>query len=296
MERRHRTEDPESGGTRLRSLARRATPWGFPVLYLGWAYLFWAPVVASGESVWTFPNVALLAVGGLSPLLAGVLLLGLTQGRSGYADLCRRLTGVGRISPRWWVVLVAYWPAFTVALAGIALAVGLTSSPLEFIEVQRLVDPVALVSLVAFAFLIPLVEETGLRGYWFDRLQARYSALAASLVLGATWAAWHVPLTLMTGYYQETTFQPELWWWLPDVALTAVVATWVYNNTRRSVLAAICFHAFGNLRGEVMGFDAAIYPYVFLGTFAVAALLVAVEGAESLRGRDVPRPVRRLDD
>ena len=28
---------------RIETLARSGTLWGFPVLYLGWAYLFWAP-------------------------------------------------------------------------------------------------------------------------------------------------------------------------------------------------------------------------------------------------------------
>lgn len=97
-------------------------------------------------------------------------------------------------------------------MAVIALALGVTSNPLELVSLDRLIDPGSLIALVGFAFLIPVVEEVGLRGYWFDRLQARWSALVASLILGLTWATWHVPLTLMTGYFGETTFQPELWW------------------------------------------------------------------------------------
>jgi membrane protease YdiL (CAAX protease family) len=47
------------------------------------------------------------------------------------------------------------------------------------VSAERLLDLDSLVALVAVAFLIPVVEETGLRGYWFDRLQARRSALVA---------------------------------------------------------------------------------------------------------------------
>lgn len=89
-----------AGETRVHALARRATPWGFPLLYLGWTYLFWIPIVVSGEPVWSVPNVVLLLAGGLSPLLAGLGLSWLTQGRAGYRDLRRRLAEPGRIGPR----------------------------------------------------------------------------------------------------------------------------------------------------------------------------------------------------
>ncbi len=277
--------------TRVHALTRRATPWGFPVLYLGWAYLFWIPIVASGEPVWAVPNVVLLLVGGLSPLLSGLGLLWLTAGRAGYRDLRGRLFDVGRIAPRWWPVVLLFYPAFTLVMAGIALATGITSAPLEFVASQRLFDPGAVTLLLAVALVFPTVEEVGLRGYWFDRLQARFSALVSSLILGVVWAAWHVPLVYMVGYFEATTFDPQLWWWLPSIVLTAIVGTWVYNNTGRSVLAVIVLHFVGNLTGETMGFAPELYPFVHLGTALVALLLVVRWGPESLRGRGVPRPV-----
>lgn len=90
----------------VQNLARRMVPWGFPLVYLGWAYLFWSPIVLSDASVWSFPNVVFLGIGGLSPFLAGLLFLWLTQGRDDYRDLRRRLTEVGRIRPRWWLLIV----------------------------------------------------------------------------------------------------------------------------------------------------------------------------------------------
>jgi uncharacterized protein len=98
----------------------------------------------------------------------------------------------------------------------------------------------------------------------------------------------------MTDYYAATTFQPELWWWLPDIVFTAIVTNWIYNNTHRSVLAAICFHAFRNLRGELMGFSPEMYPFVVLGSAFVAVGLVVGWGPGSLRGWGTPLP--RTDD
>jgi len=272
-------------------LVRAISPWGFPLLYLGWAYLFWLPIVVSEASVWAYPNVVLLLVGGLSPLLAGLVLLWIHHGRAGFADLRRRLVEFGRIGGRWWLIIVLFYPVFNLGAAGAALLTGSTTEPLAFIDPARLFDPGALFFLLAIAFLFPAIEEIGLRGYWFDQLQTRWSALVSSLILGTVWALWHVPLVYMSGYYEGTTFQPELWWWLPSIVLTAIIGTWIYNNTSRSVLAIILFHFLGNLTGETMGFASELYPFVHIGTAIVAVVLVIWFGPKSLRGRDVPQPL-----
>lgn len=46
--------------------------WVSPVLYLGWADLFRAPLFGSRTSVWEGTNLVLFLVGGASPLLAGL--------------------------------------------------------------------------------------------------------------------------------------------------------------------------------------------------------------------------------
>jgi membrane protease YdiL (CAAX protease family) len=56
------------------------------------------------------------------------------------------------------------------------------------------------------ALLRPLSEELGWRGYALDALQARWSALASSLVVGFFWSMWHVPLFFIPdggGFYYE---------------------------------------------------------------------------------------------
>lgn len=283
--------DPLQPVKRAVGLLRGTAPWGFPVLYLGWAYVFWLPVVTSDASVWSFPNVMLFLFGGLSPLLAGLVLLWTNHGRTGFTDLRRRLLEVGRIAGRWWVIILLFYPVYNLVVGSVALLTGTSADPLAFIGPDRLFDPGALFFLLSVALLFPAIEEIGLRGYWFDQLQTRWNALISSVILGTVWALWHVPLFYMGGYYEGTTFQPELWWFLPSIVLTAIIGTWVYNNTARSVLAVILFHFMGNLTGEMMGFAAELYPMVHIGTALIAVALVLLFGPDSLRGRDEPRPV-----
>jgi hypothetical protein len=49
---------------RRQRLGHRLTPWGFPLLYLGWAYLFWLPIFGSNTSVWEGTNLILFLAGG----------------------------------------------------------------------------------------------------------------------------------------------------------------------------------------------------------------------------------------
>jgi CAAX protease family protein len=40
----------------------------------------------------------------------------------------------------------------------------------------------------------PFPAELGWRGYVLDRLQSRWNVVVSSLILGAIWALWHLPL------------------------------------------------------------------------------------------------------
>mgnify|MGYP001054310615 CR=1 FL=1 len=63
----------------------------FPLVYLGWAYLFWTPLLLSESSVWTFPNILWFLIGGASPLIAGLGLAAFTGGKAQLLDLAQRL-------------------------------------------------------------------------------------------------------------------------------------------------------------------------------------------------------------
>ncbi len=87
----------------------------------------------------------------------------------------------------------------------------------------------------------PLQEEFGWRGYALPRLQRRLNALVSSLVLGALWWLWHLPLVFIPGKFMVST--PLLFGvLLVEMVLVTVLFTWIYNNTGGSILAAMLFH------------------------------------------------------
>ena len=258
---------------RLRAFASRVGPWGFPVIYIGWAYLFWSPLLAAGNSVWSFPNVLLFLVGGASPLLAGITLTGLTGGKERLRDLLHRLIDIRRIPFRWLVVTLFFWPAFDLLMAAAAYALGITHRPLG-IAWEVITAPRALAFLLLLSFVFPAVEEVGLRGYWLDELQQRFNPAVAGLINGAAWAIWHTPFVWFPGYYADTTFSPQLWWWLPSIVLHTLLIVWVYNSTNRSILAVLLFHGMMNFSGELLGLAPEVFPFMLLGNLIAATAVV----------------------
>lgn len=252
----------------------RRSPWGFPVLYLGWSYLWWSPILASDTSVWSGTNLVLFLVGGASPLLAGVTMAWLTGGPERVRDLWRRLVDVRRIRGRWWLFLLGFWLVFNLTMAGIAVALGISDQPLD-VAWGLASDPAGLGFLLLLSFVFPAVEEVGLRGYWLDRLQERFTPTVAGLVNGSTWAVWHAPFVLFPGYYDNTTFDPQLTWWLPMIVSETLLFVWLYNRTNRSILAVLVLHGMMNLTGEFLGIAPDMYPFVLTGHVlaAVAAVL-----------------------
>jgi len=259
---------------RARALAVKVGVFGFPLVYLGWAYLFWSPIFASGQSVWSFPKIILFLAGGASPLIAGVVLAGLTGGRRRLRDIGSRLVDIRRINVRWLTVILLFWLVFDLLMAGAALVFGITDRPLG-IAWDAVSSPQALAFVLLLSFVFPAVEEIGLRGYWLDELQERFNPVVAGLINGATWAVWHAPFVWFPGYYANTSFNPELWWWLPSIVLQTLLIVWVYNGTNRSILAVLLFHGMMNFTGEFLGLAPEIFPFTLIGNILVAAAVVA---------------------
>jgi hypothetical protein len=142
---------------------------------------------------------------------------------------------------------------------------------------------------VRLDFLIPLAavgEEFGWRGYALPRLQTRIGAVHASLVIGLTLAAWHLP------YYADPSIHPLPFWidfGLFGVMLVSqsVLATWIYNGTGGSVLATILYHHSIHM--------ASLVPVVpgIMGTAVMASVSVAAAvAAVALSGGSLVGPRR----
>jgi len=96
----------------------------------------------------------------------------------------------------------------------------------------------------------PIAEEMGWRGFALPRLQAKFSALASSIILGVIWTCWHIPLFFVTGATQMSIPFPI---YLVLVITITIYLTWLYNNTHGSFIITILAHFLYNLTGFLTG-------------------------------------------
>jgi len=220
---------------------------------------------ARGWLPFDFPNGIELLVG-YGFVLAAILMTALTLGRAGVSALLRRYL-IWRAGPSWYGV-VLFGP-FAVDLAAVWLYAALRGSVpgVGPVLAHRLFGPSANLALYVLPFFlfdaVTNGEEIGWRGYLLPRLQARHSALLASLITGVIWALWHVPKFLVPG--NAVPFGA----YLLETIAKAILFTWVYNNTRGSLLLATLFHAAINTAGVFLLPPLATDP----GPFILAAVI-----------------------
>jgi len=231
---------------------RGCNRWLFFGLAYGWTWVFWVPPALLGLRVDEMPVPVLVALGGVGPAVAAISLVYLAGDRHARRDFWARVFDFRRIGLRWHSVVFLTVPVLTAAAALLDIVGGGSGAQLE----ARFHS--GLLSILPFAvftlFFGPVPEELGWRGYALDDLLERHSALVASLILGALWTVWHLPLFCIEGSYQNglTFGSVGLWWFLLDKMLLSIFMTWIYKNTGRSTQSAILFHFVVNFVGELL--------------------------------------------
>jgi membrane protease YdiL (CAAX protease family) len=199
------------------------------------------------------------------PAAAATIVAASADGRAGVRALLGSLA-IWRVGLRWYVVALGLPALLSLVVAGLSIALGAPAA-VRFSELSPL---------TATLFFMVIGEELGWRGYALPRLQARYGALGASLILGLLWAGWHLPNQFISGleYYGYGFGAFTLY-----VAAMTVLFTWLANQTRGSLLLAWLFHGaintliFVNSAVDIVQrwwLSAAVY-----GVVAVIVVLVA---------------------
>lgn len=221
----------------------------FFILAFGLSWLVWGPALVAVRGLTAGqinPTLTRLA-GAFGPFLAALITSAVFDGGAGVGRMLRRFL-IWRVGFGWYL-FVLLWPvALSLAVIGIhALLVGeqpdFTRLPFMAFAPPDAPSPWIIVPFLLVQQLLfgsAMGEEIGWRGYALPRLQARTnSALLASVILGALWGLWHLPLALTPG---DPIYGNFVWVSLGIIA-SAVLYTWVFNNTRGSLLLALLFHA-----------------------------------------------------
>lgn len=236
---------------------RRSEIFGFFLFSHGWTWSWWLVAallaVQADGTIWQMPAAGAFYLGGAGVMLGGLVMTFRIGGGSALAGLARRALDARLVTARWWLIVLAWYPALT-CLAALVMGAFGSHSPLDAsLAIARLDDPAGFLLFLGFIMLIgPLPEEIGWRGFLLDRLLAGHGVLSASMVVALAWCSWHLPLGLLPGYFEAFSRQPDLLGQLASLVPTAIIYTWIYVSTRRSILAVIIFHFMGNLTGQML--------------------------------------------
>lgn len=265
--------------------ARRINPWLFFPLTFFLTWIFWIPLAISEQPVNRSWLIFLLWLGSFGPSIAGIIMVYRTRDREGRRDFWRRSIRFRQIGAVWYAAILVIFPlAFGL---GILLDVLLGGSPPGAAGlVQAAAQPTFLLVTVIMSLVIgPLAMEFGWRGFALDLLQSKWSALIASLVLGAFWWAWYFPEFFIAGIATGEIISGLLPFvtFAGNVFAMSILYTWVYNNTERSILAVILLHFMYNFTQNGLSpisDRADIFKTVLLVVAAV--VVVIVWGPETL--------------
>ena len=171
------------------------------------------------------------------PVTAAAILSYRRSGFTGIKQLLKKAVDYQKIKNKIWYLPILILMPLIYVLSFIIMRLARLPLP-DPIQIPLFIAPVFFLMF----FIGAAGEELGWSGYAIDPMQNRWGALKASLILGVLWAIWHAIPFVQT----ENPPMWILWKSLSTIALRILIV-WIYNNTGKSVFAAILFHDMVNV-------------------------------------------------
>lgn len=205
-------------------------------------------------------------------LIAALLVVGITEGRTGLRDLGARVIR-WRVAPIWYVAAVGIPLAIHVVAATTNMALGADAATVADQLTPWYGIPLAIAVSIVNPMGGPLSEEPSFRGYALPWLQTRLTPLRSAAVLAVAITGWHAPLFVMGTFdlhpvHVATTMAVTFWYvWLFGHASGSVLITLIAHATEGSVDTESLFHA---------GADAARQEWLYAAAWVMCAVVLVL--------------------
>ena len=261
---------------RVNMIRKRPLPWFVLITFIASTILFLLPtgLAAIGGPAWLGSVGEVLVSWG--PNVAAVIVTAVLTGRSGIRQL---LSGFLRWRVGWRPILLAVLGP--IALIILAAGIGMILGERPFADLPQFTVPILLLTLLNHLIRGPLGEEAGWRGFALPRLQARFSPLKASLILGGIWSFWHFPfwLVVVTGIFPGEPDRMAIMF--VSLAITtpalSVIMAWLSNQTQNSLFIAMLFHLFFNFANELINLPWDVHFAILAVVYIVVAIIVGMK-------------------
>jgi membrane protease YdiL (CAAX protease family) len=201
-------------------------------------------------------------LGGFGPSIIGTIFILRNTDKKERKNLWSRIFDPRRIGWPWLLASLLIYPAIFLISVLMILPFGGTWPEAEPLMAMLMgVGPFVLNTIIIL-LLGPVSEEVGWRGYALEKLQSHWSPMKATLVIGVIWWAWHLPLFFMpsTLHGSQGLFSFFTIGYFFTVVSYSVLFTWLYNNTKQSILVTILAHFSINYTiGTLSPFDGTLF-------------------------------------
>lgn len=103
-------------------------------------------------------------------------------------------------------------------------------------------------------FFAPVVEELAWHSYGTDTLRRKFNLFNTSLIFSTYWVIWHIPLSLIKGYYHSNVVAEGLLYtfnFIFSLYVFVILMNWLYYKSNRNILITILFHLSANITNEI---------------------------------------------
>ena len=124
----------------------------------------------------------------------------------------------------------------------------------------------------------PILEELGWHSYGTDCLRNKMNLFTTSLLFGAYWGVWHMPLAAIRDYYQSNLVLSGWIYgvnFLVSIIPYVLLMNWLYYKTGRNIVIVIIFHITAGYFNEIFAThpDSKIIQTILLLVLATAIVM-----------------------
>ncbi len=264
----------------------------FALAYL-FTWIFWIPAIFLPENA----GMALMAAGLLAPAVVSTLFVLLSKSDALKRDLKNKLIGFYKV--KWGNVFLAVLVFAVIVACSILLSLPFGQSLDQFAFTEDFsFTGVGVASAFLMILAASIIEEVGWKGYCEDSIGEYMNWFWESMIFGALWSLWHLPLLFIPGTYQAGLMVNPLYvvnFFVSCIPMGFVI-TWVYLASDRSILACMVFHLFVNFMQEKIAMTPETKCVETVVVTAAAAIIVLAKRDMFFETRHVGRLLETLTE
>ena len=216
-----------------------------------------------------------LLLGYMGPYIAALLMMYLFARKPLRADFRYRLFNLRLINKNYLPFVLFLLPVAMVVSILISIAFGQPADQLRFAQEFKVFDGEVVLSMILLV-LVPVLEELGWRGYGVDSLASKFNLFTTSMIFGALWGIWHLPV-----FFIKDSYQSGLWAQNPIFAINffvgifplVIIMNYLFYKNNRSISLIALFHVLVNYSSELFEADQ-ISKCIFTGVLAIVAVII----------------------